>query len=243
MTPIEFLGRLAALLPPPRHPLVRYHGVLAPKSPHRSAVVPEHPSASVRRIPHPARPNPGPHADRAEAAIGPVEHDRSRAIIAPAPTGPALATLPAQKAVLASPFEPVPGPRPNLASGSSPPSTGLAFSMASFWPPPRASTGPLFCVAPTPRTSSSVRSATGECASSPLSRIVTWLASFSPSSAWTPTRHAWPERGIQRGRARHCCRTESTSDPNEPTANAGPVARVQFGSQLGLAAPQGSFVA
>ena len=30
MTPVELLARLAALVPPPRYPLVRYHGVLGP---------------------------------------------------------------------------------------------------------------------------------------------------------------------------------------------------------------------
>ena len=28
MTPLELLARLAALIPPPRHPLVRFHGAL-----------------------------------------------------------------------------------------------------------------------------------------------------------------------------------------------------------------------
>ncbi|WP_437981641.1 transposase [Sorangium sp. So ce117] len=41
MTPIVFLARLAALVPPPRHPLVRYHGVLAPHVKQRSVVVPK----------------------------------------------------------------------------------------------------------------------------------------------------------------------------------------------------------
>jgi len=45
MTPMEFMGRLAALVPPPRTPLVRYHGVLAPNSPWRVAVVPLPPVA------------------------------------------------------------------------------------------------------------------------------------------------------------------------------------------------------
>jgi hypothetical protein len=40
MTPLEFLGRLCALIPPPYYPLVRYHGVLAPASPWRSSIVP-----------------------------------------------------------------------------------------------------------------------------------------------------------------------------------------------------------
>ncbi|XXT65847.1 transposase [Sorangium sp. So ce693] len=41
MTPIVFLARLAALVPPPRHPLVRYHGVLAPHAKQRNVVVPK----------------------------------------------------------------------------------------------------------------------------------------------------------------------------------------------------------
>jgi len=43
MTPLEFLARASALVPPPRFPLVRYHGVLAPNSPYRSRVVPRAP--------------------------------------------------------------------------------------------------------------------------------------------------------------------------------------------------------
>ncbi|MEO8902087.1 MAG: transposase [Polyangiaceae bacterium] len=30
MQPVQFLARLAALIPPPRHPLVRFYGVFAP---------------------------------------------------------------------------------------------------------------------------------------------------------------------------------------------------------------------
>jgi hypothetical protein len=41
MTPIEFLARLAALIPPPRYPLVRFHGVIAPNSSWRKEVVPK----------------------------------------------------------------------------------------------------------------------------------------------------------------------------------------------------------
>ncbi|MFM7617628.1 MAG: transposase [Actinomycetes bacterium] len=40
MEPMEFMARLAALVPPPRRPLVRYHGVFAPHSPWRAVVVP-----------------------------------------------------------------------------------------------------------------------------------------------------------------------------------------------------------
>ena len=41
MTPVELLARLAALIAPPRYPLVRYHGVLAPHAKLRAAVVPQ----------------------------------------------------------------------------------------------------------------------------------------------------------------------------------------------------------
>ena len=40
MDPLEFMARLAALVPPPRSPRVRYAGVRAPNSPHRGRVVP-----------------------------------------------------------------------------------------------------------------------------------------------------------------------------------------------------------
>jgi hypothetical protein len=41
MAPVEFLARLAALVPPPRFPLVRYHGALGPRSPLRKEIVPK----------------------------------------------------------------------------------------------------------------------------------------------------------------------------------------------------------
>jgi hypothetical protein len=41
MTPLQFLARLCALIPPPRHPLIRFHGVFAPHSRARAAVIPK----------------------------------------------------------------------------------------------------------------------------------------------------------------------------------------------------------
>jgi Putative transposase len=38
-TPLQFLARLCALIPPPRHPLIRFHGVFAPHSAWRMGVV------------------------------------------------------------------------------------------------------------------------------------------------------------------------------------------------------------
>ena len=44
MTALELMARLSALIPPPRYPLVRFHGVLAPRSRWRRAVVPKAPA-------------------------------------------------------------------------------------------------------------------------------------------------------------------------------------------------------
>jgi hypothetical protein len=41
MTPVELLARLTALIPPPRCPLVRYHGVFAPRAAWRREIVPK----------------------------------------------------------------------------------------------------------------------------------------------------------------------------------------------------------
>jgi len=46
MTPLELMARLCALVPPPRHPLVRYFGVLSSHSSWRAEVVPRLPSAA-----------------------------------------------------------------------------------------------------------------------------------------------------------------------------------------------------
>ena len=43
MSPIEFMQRLAALVPRPRLHLIRFHGVLAPNAKHRSAIIPNLP--------------------------------------------------------------------------------------------------------------------------------------------------------------------------------------------------------
>lgn len=48
MTPVQFLARLAALVPPPRHPLVRFYGVWAPHSQWRSRVVTAPPAKKTR---------------------------------------------------------------------------------------------------------------------------------------------------------------------------------------------------
>ncbi|WP_438006951.1 transposase [Sorangium sp. So ce321] len=64
MTPVEFIARRAALIPPPRYPLVRYSGALAPHSKWRSAVIPRVPSI--------------PRKDNSEATHGSGGKDSTR---------------------------------------------------------------------------------------------------------------------------------------------------------------------
>jgi hypothetical protein len=47
MEPHQFLARLCALIPPPRHPLIRFHGVFGPASKWRAEVVPSGVKAST----------------------------------------------------------------------------------------------------------------------------------------------------------------------------------------------------
>lgn len=82
MTPLELLARLAAIVPPPRYPLVRYHGVLAPHSAWRREIVPRPPTgSSVRPCPAAAESKKGlcantnaPHAGHGGASSGPHGH-------------------------------------------------------------------------------------------------------------------------------------------------------------------------
>lgn len=57
MTPLELLARIAAILPPPRFPLIRFHGVLAPRSSWRRAVVPQPREAKTCTPPKAPKPN------------------------------------------------------------------------------------------------------------------------------------------------------------------------------------------
>ena len=46
MTPVDALGCLAAIVPPPRYPLLRFHGVVAPRHRWRARIVPQPPSSA-----------------------------------------------------------------------------------------------------------------------------------------------------------------------------------------------------
>jgi hypothetical protein len=49
--PLDFMARLAALVPPPRMHLTRYHGVFAPHSKLRAAVTPAHRGTGASKQP------------------------------------------------------------------------------------------------------------------------------------------------------------------------------------------------
>ena len=51
MTPLEFMQRLAALVPRPRLHLIRFHGVLAPNAKMRAKVVPRPPEDATQKVP------------------------------------------------------------------------------------------------------------------------------------------------------------------------------------------------
>ena len=51
MSPLEFMQRLAALVPRPRLHLMRFHGVLAPNAKLRAQVVPQEPEPPVQAAP------------------------------------------------------------------------------------------------------------------------------------------------------------------------------------------------
>ena len=52
MSPLEFMQRLAALVPRPRLHLIRFHGVLAPNAKLRALVVPQGPEQATGKSEH-----------------------------------------------------------------------------------------------------------------------------------------------------------------------------------------------
>jgi hypothetical protein len=75
MTPVECLARLAAIVPPPRYPLLRMHGVLAPRHALRARVVPRPPvshrahACAAHEHAEP-KPKPKPVPDKPSAGDG-----------------------------------------------------------------------------------------------------------------------------------------------------------------------------
>ncbi len=88
LTPMELLARIAALIPPPRHPFLRYHGVLAPSSKWRSAIVPR-----------------APEGDSPSCRADAERHERKRSRGAPTP--PRAASRAAQPFAKSAPAPPL----------------------------------------------------------------------------------------------------------------------------------------
>jgi len=107
MTPMEFMARLAALVPPPKIPLVRYHGVFASRSSWRALVTPKPPA-------HAAKLKPCPAAAAAASTSTPTAASAATSP-SPAPASPVAASpAPASIAVAASAAA-APAPAPTLA--------------------------------------------------------------------------------------------------------------------------------
>ena len=109
MTPVECIGRLCALVPPPRYPLTRFHGVLAPRAKLRARIVPKLPDSAAKGCPAMSSrsSNPG-EPRRGEAGERPARRDRSGPVV---PTAlPVSATTLARRVVGAD------VPRPNVLS-------------------------------------------------------------------------------------------------------------------------------
>ena len=105
MTPVEFLGRLAILVPPPYYPLVRYHGVFAARSSWRALVTPKPPPGAT----WPKKSKPCP-------AAPPTTPPLASAPSNPAPVRPSSNPLPALPAMPASPSsQSPPGTAPSAA--------------------------------------------------------------------------------------------------------------------------------
>ena len=71
-TPQDFLARLAALVPRPRANLTRYHGVFAPNSPFRRAVVPGSANPARKKRKKPATPAPAESAVDRDSPTAPL---------------------------------------------------------------------------------------------------------------------------------------------------------------------------
>ncbi|MBI2389573.1 MAG: transposase [Deltaproteobacteria bacterium] len=106
LSPIELLARIAALIPPPRHPFLRYHGVLGPSSRWRSLIVPREPDAdsadSTARTTH--APHDHAHRTRDVAPLLPATRapDARASASSPRPTTPSASPVPRARPPTAS---------------------------------------------------------------------------------------------------------------------------------------------
>ena len=111
MTPLEFLARLAAIVPPPRYPLLRYAGVLGPRSAWRRDVAPRapqskpcnaRPAEQAPKIQRELRVAPCPKPNVAEPAAGGTPKEEAQARPLP-PTSAAMRNALPQEGQLLAP--------------------------------------------------------------------------------------------------------------------------------------------
>ena len=122
MTPTQFLARLCALIPPPRHPLVRFFGVFAPHSSWRRSIVA---LRTALRSPHTSEP------DRADPARVPATSERFTVV------GPAKPARLTPSSGIRAPRRPTRAmPEPSRAASTGPPSSSA--STTSTLSPARA---------------------------------------------------------------------------------------------------------
>src|SRR5215468_7488329 len=114
MTPVEFLGRLAILVPPPYFPLVRYHGVFGARSSWRALVTPKPPDGVARRKSKPKACSDDPQAGALVAAPAPASASISPQAGATdvAATPPPRAPAPAAATAAAASAMPAPAATP-----------------------------------------------------------------------------------------------------------------------------------
>jgi hypothetical protein len=108
MTPLECIARLCALVPPPRYPLTRFHGVLAPRAKLRPRIVPKLPGSAPRACASASSRLPDRGEPRGRAGERPPPRDKTGPII---PAG-----VPVSATTLARRIDGADVPMPNVLS-------------------------------------------------------------------------------------------------------------------------------
>ena len=85
MTPVECIARLCALVPPPRYPLTRFHGVLAPRAKLRPRIVPKLPVSAADACSSRSSPRSRQSVPRLGTGERPPPRDKTGPIIPAAP--------------------------------------------------------------------------------------------------------------------------------------------------------------
>jgi hypothetical protein len=106
LTPVEFLARVAALIPPPRSPLIRFHGAFAAHARKRTRVVVAHTSLPASRSE--CRPT---ELERAQSTD---QSKPGRTPPAPSPSPPPSRTQRLTSSEVARPTEPRTSPASNI---------------------------------------------------------------------------------------------------------------------------------